>query len=121
MNGIQGLRQTAGLKTERNKASGGNGSFGQILTEKLNQEKLRVSRHASERMEERGVVLSDELKEGLSAAVETAEKKGARNALVIGEASVFIVNVPGRVVVTAVTKEEMKDNIFTNIDSAIWM
>ena len=39
--------------------------------------------------------------------------------VVIGEQGAFIVNVPNNVVVTTMTNQEMKQNIFTNIDSAV--
>ena len=116
MDGVQRLYPVTDIRAGTGKRPERNGKFGQLLTEKL-----RISRHASARMEERGVVLSEKMQEDLSAAVETAQKKGARNALVVGDNSMFIVNVPGRVIVTAVTKDEMKENIFTNIDSAVWM
>ena len=121
MDGVQRLYPVTDIRAGTGKRPERNGKFGQLLTEKLEQEKLRISRHASARMEERGVVLSEKMQADLSAAVETAQKKGARNALVVGDNSMFIVNVPGRVIVTAVTKDEMKENIFTNIDSAVWM
>ena len=38
---------------------------------------------------------------------------------VIGSQAVFVVNVPNNVVVTVMSKEDMKDRIFTNIDSAV--
>ena len=37
----------------------------------------------------------------------------------IGHDAAFIVNVTNNMVVTAMNGEEMKDNIFTNIDSAV--
>ena len=40
---------------------------------------------------------------------------------VIGRQGVFIVNVPNNVVVTTMSADDMKDRIFTNIDSAVIM
>ena len=33
----------------------------------------------------------------------------------------FIINVPNARVITAITQEEMKENIFTNIDGAVFL
>lgn len=55
----------------------------------------------------------------LEHAVEEARKKGAKDLAVIGSQAVFVVNVPNNVVVTVMSKEDMKDRIFTNIDSAV--
>ena len=45
--------------------------------------------------------------------------KGARDVVIIGKDGAFIVNVPHNLVVTTMNGTEMKDNIFTNIDSAV--
>ena len=57
----------------------------------------------------------------LEHAVEEARRKGARDVAVIGSQGVFIVNVPNNVVVTTMTQDDMKDRVFTNIDSAVLM
>ena len=40
---------------------------------------------------------------------------------VIGSQGIFIVNVHNNVVVTTMTQNDLKDKIFTNIDSAVFM
>ena len=39
--------------------------------------------------------------------------------LIIGKDGAFIVNVPHNLIVTTMNGNEMKENIFTNIDSAV--
>ena len=63
--------------------------------------------------------IRDRFKNVLEHAVEEARKKGAKDLAVIGSQAVFVVNVPNNVVVTVMSKEDMKDRIFTNIDSAV--
>ena len=36
-----------------------------------------------------------------------------------GDKSAFIVNIPNNTIITMMTEREMKENIFTNIDSAV--
>ncbi len=55
----------------------------------------------------------------LQLAVNRAEEKGARDSLVLLRDMAFIVSVPNRTVVTAMDSEHLKENVFTNIDSAV--
>ena len=55
----------------------------------------------------------------LEPAVEVARKKGAKDVAIIGAQGVFIVNVPNNTVVTTMGQQDMKERVFTNIDSAV--
>lgn len=124
---IQGLNVNA---ANRIKPSATNGkvfsqnelAFNKLLNEQYDtarKSELQFSKHAAARVEQRGIKLTDGLMEDLSDAVETARDKGAKNVVVIGSEGAFIVNVDNRVVVTTMSPREMKQNIFTNIDSAV--
>ena len=63
--------------------------------------------------------MTDALLSDLNQAVQKAQAKGAKDVVVIGKSGAFIVNVPNNVVITTMSGAEMKDNIFTNIDSAV--
>ncbi len=96
--------------------------FAERLKEAAAQkETVQFSRHASQRMEQRGIKLTGENLQELSQAVERARQKGSKETVVIGSHGAFIVNVANNVVVTSITEQEMKNNIFTNIDSAVFM
>lgn len=82
---------------------------------------IQFSRHAEQRMVQRGVSLSGENIRDLTQAVERAREKGSKDTVVIGKQGAFIVNVPNNIVVTTITEQEMRQNIFTNIDSAVFM
>lgn len=89
----------------------------------LLQEKSKVglnfSKHAAKRMNERGIAVDNQLMSDLEHAVEGARKKGAKDVAVIGAQGVFIVNVPNNTVVTTMAQSDMKERVFTNIDSAV--
>ena len=94
--------------------------FDAVLAEGLKKaEEVQFSKHSKMRIEERGIPLTDELMTDLNVAVGKARLKGARDVVMIGKDAAFIVNVPNNVVVTAMNGDEMKENIFTNIDSAV--
>lgn len=96
--------------------------FGELLNKEVGkQQNVQFSKHAAQRVQERGIEVTDGLMQGLNNAVEKARAKGAKDVVVIGENGAFIVNVPHNVVITTMAGAEMKENIFTNIDSAVLM
>ena len=82
-------------------------------------EKLKFSAHAIERMRSRGISMNPETLEKLNGAVDKAEKKGAKETLVLTQDAALIVNIKNRTVITAMDKGALKDNVFTNIDSTV--
>lgn len=112
-------QQTSGKVYSRNEFT-----FEKLLKEQLDhqeQPELQFSKHAAARVEQRGIELNQSVLDGLRQAVDKARDKGARDVVVIGTQGAFIVNIPNNTVVTTMTPTEMKDNIFTNIDSAVLM
>lgn len=94
--------------------------FSTLLKEELDRsEGVRFSKHAAQRVAERGIEVSDRLMSDLNQAVEKAKAKGVRDVVIIGKDGAFIVNVPHNLIVTTMNGNEMKENIFTNIDSAV--
>ncbi|MBO8130549.1 MAG: hypothetical protein H0Z29_03405 [Candidatus Marinimicrobia bacterium] len=78
---------------------------------------LKFSAHAIKRLEERNIDLnSDEIRR-LREGVNMVGEKGARNSLILMGNRAFIVSVKNKVIVTALTEERLKGNVFTNIDS----
>ena len=50
-----------------------------------------------------------------------AQAKGATNILAMDAEKAFIINVPNAKVITAITQEEMRESVFTNIDGAVFL
>lgn len=96
-------------------------SFDKLLQQQAGRDGLNFSKHAAKRMNERGMAFDSQLMSNLESAVEDARKKGARDVAVIGAQGVFIVNVPNNTVVTTMSQSDMKERVFTNIDSAVLM
>ena len=96
-------------------------SFEEILRKKQNQRssELKFSKHASMRVEERNISLTEEQNARLEDGVAKAGEKGIRESLVMMDSLAFIVNVPNKTVVTAMDQAETQNNIFTNIDGAV--
>lgn len=109
-----------GQKLQSIAAKRASGGFDTMLRQEIQKtEGLQFSKHSKERIEQRGISLTDELMADLNAAAGKARLRGARDVVMIGQDAAFIVSVTNNMVVTAMNGEEMKDNIFTNIDSAV--
>jgi flagellar operon protein len=99
-------------------------SFADALTQAGRSEagrsqQLHFSKHALARVERRGIELDPSTLGRLSQGVQQAASKGSRDSLVLVDGTAFVVSVSNRTVITAVASEHMKDNVFTNIDSAV--
>jgi flagellar operon protein len=79
---------------------------------------VRWSAHAVERLAQRRTPVSAEMQQRLQGAVDDLAAKGARESLVLMDGLALVVSVANRTVITAVGSDRMKDQIFTNIDSA---
>ncbi|MCR4400091.1 MAG: flagellar protein [Syntrophomonadaceae bacterium] len=93
--------------------------FSDVLAEKLASSDLKFSAHARQRLEARHIELSDSDLQRLQAAVEKARRKGARESLVLMDRLALVVSVRNNTVITAVDEQNLKENVFTNIDSAV--
>jgi flagellar operon protein len=82
-------------------------------------EGLKFSQHALDRMQSRGISFKPEELTRLNEAVDKAAKKGSKESLVLMGDNALIVSVKNRTVVTAMDREAMKENVFTNIDSTV--
>ncbi|GAB4337311.1 MAG: TIGR02530 family flagellar biosynthesis protein [Calditrichia bacterium] len=96
------------------------GEFKKLLLEKMEQEQgIKFSAHAKTRIESRNIDMSPEKMAKLADAVNKAEQKGARESLIVINDAAFVVNVGNRTVITAMDEAKLKENVFTNIDSAV--
>ncbi len=84
-----------------------------------NTSKLKFSNHALDRLTRRGVDISNQTVERLDNAITAAGKKGAGQSLVLLDEMAFLVSVKNRTVITAMETNNMKEGVFTQIDSAV--
>ena len=84
------------------------------------QEAVKFSSHAMGRLKSRGIDFGEEMMRKLSGAVDKAAEKGStKDSLVLMKDLALIVNIKNRTVVTAMGRENMGENVFTNIESAV--
>jgi flagellar operon protein len=95
------------------------GNFEQLLQNKIGQSRIKFSRHAAERMSTRGIEFDSMQIQRLETAVSQVNAKGGRESLVLLDDTALVVSVKNDTVVTVVDKQQLNNNVFTNIDSAV--
>lgn len=95
------------------------GKVGDTLTASAARAGIKFSGHAQTRLASRQITLSDSDVARLGQAMAKAATKGAKDSLVLMDKTAFVVSVANRTVITAVASDALKENIFTNIDSAM--
>lgn len=102
-----------------------NASFDLMLRQEMDKVRetrdVEFSKHAIVRAQERGIDITPDLIDQLRGSMIRAQAKGVTNILAMDSEKAFIINVPNAKVITAITQDEMKENVFTNIDGAVFL
>ena len=95
-------------------------SFENILKDKLQtQTQVKFSKHAEQRLQERNIKVTPNQLERINDGVVKAEEKGIKDSLILMDNLALVVNVKNKTVVTATNTNDLKNNVFTNIDGAV--
>jgi len=97
-------------------------SFQDVLKNQIGESsEIRFSSHALARLRARGIEIRPDLMKKIENAVAKAASKGARDSLLVTDNLALIVSVKNRTVITALDGSSMRENVFTNIDSAVFV
>jgi flagellar operon protein len=106
--------------TQKSSSVGGSDTpFAKVLDGKLPARGVTFSQHAQDRLKSRGISLSSDDMKKLEGAVDSVAQKGGKDSLVLVGDAALVVSVKNRTVVTALDRNAMQGNVFTNIDSAV--
>lgn len=95
-------------------------AFADVLREtQAGPQAIQFSKHALQRLERRQLEVDGATLGRLAGGLDRAAGKGSRDAVVLVDDTAFVVSVKNRTVITAVGRDQMKDHVFTNIDSAV--
>ena len=92
--------------------------FDEIFSREIS--KVKLSKRAQQRLESRDIVLSENEMDKINTAVQKAEAKGSKDSLVMMNNTAFLVNIPNKTVITAMSLLNANENVFTNIDSVVF-
>ncbi|OPJ63272.1 TIGR02530 family flagellar biosynthesis protein [Clostridium oryzae] len=93
--------------------------FNDVLKDKLESKGFVISKHAAERL--KGSELTDTDMKNINSGINKAQEKGARNCLILYKDVALVTSIENRTVITAVQRERMKENVFTNLDSVVML
>ncbi|SEB03257.1 flagellar operon protein [Thalassobacillus cyri] len=93
-------------------------SFREILTD---AQKLKVSKHAGERLKERNIDISQTQWENIAHKMSEAKQKGITDSLVLLPDAAIVVSTKNSTVITAMDRKEAATKIFSNINGTILM
>ncbi len=116
---ISPTRTQGAVRNKQPGSASGVGSFDQLLQNKIEQSGVKFSKHATVRMEDRGINFSPNQMKRLESAVSQVNAKGGKESLVLLDDTALVVSVKNDTVITVVDREQLKNNVFTNIDSAV--
>jgi len=95
-------------------------SFQDVLSKvKSSSEEVKLSKHAKARLEQRNISLTEADMKKIDEAIDKADKKGIKDALILMDNKAFVANIKNKTIITASTNEQLKENVFTNIDGAV--
>lgn len=94
-------------------------SFNDVLNSIKSNDQVKFSKHAIDRLSSREIELTEDEMNRITSGISKAKSKGVRDALIVMDNKVFIANVSNKTIITAAMDEQLKDNVFTNIDGAV--
>jgi len=100
--------------------------FNELLNSKVSSQgpangEINLSTHAIKRLQERKIDFNGDEYMKVKGAIAKIAAKGGKNSLIISDKAAYIVDVANNKVVTAVDKNNMSENIFTKIDSTMFI
>lgn len=93
----------------------------QLETKKTPDQGISLSTHAAKRLKERNLEMDAGEFTKLKGAIEMLKNKGGQDSLVITGKAAYIVDVSNNRIVTAIDRDNMAENVFTKIDSTLFV
>ena len=82
---------------------------------------IELSTHAAKRLEERKIDFRGDEYIKVKDAIGKLKEKGSKNSLIVSDQAAYIVDVKNNKLITAVDKNSISENVFTKIDSTIFI
>jgi flagellar operon protein len=107
------------IQNLKQQSSANSSKFAHYLGTFTNNETIKVSKHANERMQLRDISITESEWDLISNKVNEAKSKGVNQPLVLLDHAALIVSARNNTVITAMDRNEAKEQLFTNIDGTI--
>ena len=113
------LQPTVQTQKKTTEITKGNQKFVDYLHVTVSNKKLKISKHANDRIIERKISITEQEWQQVSEKVFEARSKGVNQPLVLMDQAALIVSAKNETVITAMERSETKNQLFTNIDGTI--
>lgn len=114
------IQDFQGYNSSNKKINKNNNSFKDLLNNKIdNKESFFISNHAAERLKERNISFNESDMKNINEGINKAEQKGSKETLILYKDTALVTSIKNRTIITAMAKENSKNNVFTNIDSVV--
>lgn len=110
---------TSNIKSVKNYPNTTNKFSNHLQSAIQTKDKLIISKHANERLQQRGITINDVRWKQIQEKVKQAKKMGVNDSLVLLNDAALIVNAKNNTVITVMNREEASTQIFTNINGTI--
>lgn len=96
--------------------------FKDILNKAIDKkDSFIISKHAEERLKLRNIQLSETDMQRINEGINKAQAKGSSDCLICYKGNALVTSIKNRTVITAVDQENTKGNVYTNIDSVLFL
>lgn len=118
---VESVKSNISAESDQPKVNEKGNSFAEELRTMLSgKSQVQFSNHAIKRLESRDIdVTENDALERLNKGVELAAQKGCGQSLILVDGTAYIVSVANNKVITTVSQADLKENVFTNIDSTV--
>ncbi|SHI80283.1 flagellar operon protein [Geosporobacter subterraneus DSM 17957] len=99
--------------------SSGSKPFAQLLEQIVQNQEVKFSKHALQRLEARNIHLDVTAIDKINEALNKAKQKGIKETLILMDNKAFVASVKNKTIITAATDDQLKESVFTNIDGAV--
>lgn len=117
---ISSLRNNS--KSQINSSSKPGNEFKDILNKAINKnDSFVISKHAEERLMQRNIKFNETDMKQINEGINKAQAKGSSDCLICYKGSALVTSIKNRTVITAIDQENTKGNVYTNIDSVLFL
>ena len=119
---IHGVRQPIITPAKKQPAQNNASTFNETLKTVTSLPKeLTISKHAAQRLTERGIHLNEKEWSLIGEKLSEAKSKGVTDSLVVLKNAALVASAKNHTIITAMNREEAGSHLFTNINGAILM
>lgn len=119
---VHGTRQPIIPPAKKETKQGVSTTFNDTLkTISASSEALTISKHAAQRLNERGIHIRENEWNLIGQKLSEAKSKGVTDSLVVLKDAALVASAKNNTIITAMNREEASTHIFTNINGTILM